>query len=274
MTLGFSMFAPLMPNSSTSVFVERRFWLPSGYGCLHGLRFGDVDFGVAYGTPYLCGTAMDYLEAENQLAAGYATELTRLQYSWNAVERLLSILELPSVPEAPGSFNAATRMLQSAFPNESSLPTHYLCVLRHFRNHAMNDVALKTNRKLSAALNNTPWRAISGLLLAGANQLRHVPAHGDIQLPEPKSWGDDQVAEVALPASLHVSRLATQGLALSIQMLIAASFPAAVRLQGSIDPKLGLWQQDQNGCWSRTFTPNVDSLFLQAHLEPPEDDDE
>jgi len=58
--------------------------------------------------PWLCGRAADYDAAANAIASLQATEITRLQYAWNGVERLLKVLSLTPVPEATGNFNAAT----------------------------------------------------------------------------------------------------------------------------------------------------------------------
>lgn len=237
------------------------------------IRVVDLDFSVAFDDPYLCSTAMDYREAEDEIAAIHATELARLQYAWNAMERLLLILDLPTVPQARGRFNGATEVLRNSFPDDESLPIHYLCTLRHLRKHVEHDVSLGAP-KLRSALEEAPWRATSGMLLAAANQLRHIPAHGDFEMPSPESWGDDREDEARLPRAVHAPRLATRGLALSLQMLVVAFMPKSFSIDTELVPDGGFWEQDLGREWSRTLQPAPDRLFLQAHLRPPEDEED
>src|SRR3954468_3780191 len=62
-------------------------WLCMGAG----LRYVDVDLAYGNPDPILCQTAADYEAAANETASLDATELTRLQYTWNSVERLLRV---------------------------------------------------------------------------------------------------------------------------------------------------------------------------------------
>lgn len=225
-----------------------------------GLQHVDVDLSVSDGMPYLCSSAMDYLDAENTLTAQYATEFTRLQFAWNALERLLRVLPLDPVTAAPGNFNSATQLLADHF-SEPDLPPHFGCVLKHLSAHMQRDPVLAGIRKLQRSLDETPWRTASGMLLAAANQLRHVPAHGDLTIPQPETWGED--ADDQLPRSLHPPRLAVRGLALSTQML----FAVFVRDDAVIDPQ-ELWPE-----WDGPESAAAESawpasrILAELHLE-------
>jgi hypothetical protein len=152
-----------------------------------GLRYVDVDTGYGEPDTWLCGSAMDYQAAANDTASLWATEQTRLQYVWNAAERLVKVLKLPVVKEAPGRFNAATKLLKAEW-GDRPLPPHYTCVARHLRMHVETDPELRNNAALVATFDEKLWRGKSGLLIAAANQLRHPPAHGDLTVPEPVNW--------------------------------------------------------------------------------------
>lgn len=232
-----------------------------------GLRYVDIDRGFGDPYPMLCSTAADYDDARNETASLQATEMTRLQYAWNAVERLLKILELPAVLEANGNFNAATMLLKAEW-GERPLPQHYECVLRHLLAHAEGDPDLSGNSRLQAAFTETPWRGRSGLLLAAANQMRHVPAHGDIEVREPESWGNEDPGESrVLPAALHAPLLASRALALSVQMLLVAARPA-VALDSWDAPEEEGWWVLQDGQWEQALEPAWATVVEQAHLQP------
>lgn len=236
-----------------------------------GLRCVDID--IAYGEPYLplCGRAEEYHAAASNVASVYVTEQARLQYTWNATERLLKVLRLPAVSRARGNFNAATKLLHDHWAHREPL-AHVDCVLRHLRAHAEGDPELCGG--LQAALQEAPWRGQSGLLLAAANQLRHVPAHGDLAVPQPGTWGEDEPPPSEHVARLlHAPRLASRGLALSLQMLLLAAKPLG-SLHGWRTPGAGWWVLGTHGTWHREREPDWLTLLAQAHQMPPcrEDD--
>jgi hypothetical protein len=235
-----------------------------------GLRYVDVDLAYGNPDPILCRTAADYEAAANETASLDATELTRLQYIWNSVERLLQVLRLASVPAAPGRFNAAT-MLLKAYWSERELPAHYSCVLRHLREHVEKDPALRGQRRLSTSIKEAPWRGPSGVLLAAANQLRHLPAHGDVAIAEPVAWSEEESAESSrFPVRLHATRLATRALALSLQMLLIAT-EAPFVLTGWREPTNGWWVLTDDR-WQQALDVSAVKLLEQAHLQPPDED--
>jgi hypothetical protein len=233
-----------------------------------GLRCVDID--LAFGEPYLemCPAADAYFAAASNVASAFMTEQTRLHYSWNAVERLLEVLSLDAVPAAPGRYNAATKRLNDYWVDRS-LPQHFDCVSQHLRQHVQHDPGLKDQRRLQKALTETPWRGPSGTPLSLASQLRHLPAHGDLALPEPATWGEDEPApNEHLGQRLHAPRLASRGLLLTIPMLLIASRPDA-GLQGWRTPRGGWWIHGDDGNWSRDPNPDWSELVSCAHLRPP-----
>jgi hypothetical protein len=110
------------------------------------------------------------------------------------------------------------------------------------------------------------------VLLAAANQLRHLPAHGDVTIAEPLSWSEEESAEARrFPVHLHATRLATRALALSIQMLLIAT-EAPFVLTGWREPEDGWWVSTDDR-WRRTAEPGAVKLLEQAHLRPSDVDD-
>jgi hypothetical protein len=236
-----------------------------------GLRYVDVD--VAYGEPMLmlCGRADEYHEAASDTASSFVTEQTRLLYTWNAVERLLKLLRLPPVDEASAPYNRATQLLRDYWTGRD-LPSHFNCVLKHLRAHAEGDSWLKSEKRLLAAFEERDWRGTSGMLLAAANQLRHLPAHGDLDMPEPVTWGPGYTGpEEYVAPLLHAPRLAVRGLALSFQMLLLARNPSA-SLADFRTPRGGWSVLGGDGQWS-SQVPAWRSLIEQAHLLPPRADE-
>lgn len=231
-----------------------------------GLQYVDID--RDYGGPGVgfCETADEYYEAASHTASAFATEQTRLLYAWNASERLLRVLRPPPVQEAKGPYNAATQLLRSAWDHRP-LPEHYRCVVAHLHRHIANERRFARELDLLKAFDLRPWRSESGVLLAAANQLRHLPAHGAVDVPEPDTWGHEQPAlSRRTELLLHPPRLGTRGLALSVQMLIIAADPEA-QLGGSRTPLEG-WAVRSKDTWVQQEDPDWRCLVEQAHLEP------
>ncbi len=237
-----------------------------------GLSYVDVDMAYGDGPSFMCGRAAEYDDAASDLASRWATEQTRLHYVWNAVERLLTTMELPAVTDAPGRFNGATLLLKDNWAGRRELP-HYKCVARHLREHVERDPSMISNSRLAKAFEESPWRGDSGVLLAAGNQMRHPTAHGDLMVPMPETWGDGDPGEPGVQLQLHAPRLAARGLGLSIQMLLISA-EASFIAEGIRAPYEGWWVQNRAGQWERRDDADPRDLFFQAHLDPPDDDDE
>jgi len=166
--------------------------------------------------------AWDYPWDLNKLASIYMTEFTRLQYTWNAIDRLLKTLELPAQPAGSrGNVSRATSTLKVHWEG-MPLPEHYRCIVRHLKVHVTQWPYFKHITGLIAAFEKSPWRGESGVLLAVGDQLRHLPAHGDLLVPDPERVGFSR-GEEKYPAVAHVPLLGTRALVISLQMLIAAT---------------------------------------------------
>jgi len=240
-------------------------WLEMGAG----LRYVDVD--PSYGNPdaSLCGTAAAYEAAHANTASVFVTEETRLLYVWNAAERFLRCSRFPPARGAKGNFNAATQRLKEDWDSRTPLP-HFECVVRHLEVHLANDPELRGETTLKRALEEEPWRGRSGFALAFAHQLRHLPAHGDLDIPEPAGTWDHagNVPADHINPLLHTPRHAARGLALSLQMLLSTQ-AETFSIMGSNAPWNGWWVMDHDGEWGRSHDPDLKQLAEQAHLSPP-----
>ena len=230
-----------------------------------GLHFVDLDL-HEFDHSFMCGEAMDYEEAAGWVASLYATEYTRLLYTWNATELFVKHLALPPVKEAPGWINAATLVLKKYWEQSAALPDHYAGVLRHLKDHVKADPALGKRKRLVGALEETSWRGQSGLLLAASHQLRHVPAHGNLQIPEPDRWGEDMKEREASPAALHVPRLGVRGLLFGLQMVLVAILPEDLRLGDDFRGEWFVRDGDRN--WIEATHPLVKDVLMHVQLEP------
>ncbi len=240
-----------------------------------GLRFVDVERLENDQSTWMCSSAAKYNEAHNNLASDYATEQMRLHYIWSAVERLLEVIDLPTVPqkEANRRYNRAGLLLTQSFAR-AEVPEHYECVLRHLFGHATGDSGLSADRPLQRAFEKAPWRSGVAMLLAAGNALRNIPAHGDATVPEAADWGDESDdVDQSLPAVLHAPRLGARGLLLSLQMLLSQT-SAYDDQRDLIAPIAGWWTCDKDGRWSRDHEPDLTRLLLTAQLKPPYADDD
>ncbi|MFZ4131139.1 hypothetical protein ACOZEM_24825 [Streptomyces cellulosae] len=234
-----------------------------------------VDVDMSYHAPdvRLCGRAYEYYSATSDLTSAYTTEYTRLLYSWSAVERLLHLLNLPGLPTFPGhdrvrgTWNKATYLLAEEWHGRPL--EHYSCTLTHLRHHVDEDDFLRSNRRLAGKFTVRPWRSVMGILLAVANELRNTPAHGDLSIPAPVTWGEDRSGE--LPPALHVPRLAVRGLLLSMQMLIEAVLESGDHWLEQAQPCDGWWALSDSGTWDRADSPRL--VIRSAHLQPPDEVD-
>lgn len=233
------------------------------------LQIAHIDTGNHAQPAYMCEGVAEYEAADDEITSAYATEYTRLLYAWCAVERLLHVIELPSVPRfegysrVAGNWHAGTYLLSSIEPVE-----HYMCTLRHMVHHVKKDATYRSMTKLHEAFDLTPWRSPSGVLLMAANQLRHMPAHGDLTIPGPHSLNGQQ-------ASLHVPRLAVRGLLMSIQMILAVLADPNDYWNGNIGPQEGWWVRDTDGSWTRPDEQTQPvAAIIDAHLRPAPDGEE
>lgn len=185
------------------------------------LRFVDIERLEDDASAWMCGSARRYNAAHNNIACDHATEQLRLHYVWSATERLLKILNLPQIPgKKSASRYSRAGVLLTARVSSDDLPEHYLCTLKHLRNHIRGESELASDPAAIDAVTEHSWRSESAMLLAAGNALRHIPAHGDTEVPEPDDWHEDTEERTdALPTTLHAPRLGARGLLLSLQML-------------------------------------------------------
>ncbi len=179
-----------------------------------GLSWVDLDmYGDSVGRE-MCGTVWEYESAQNLVKSHFVTEQTRLQYVWNTTERLMKVLHPGRGKHASPRYAEAAESLDEAWADRE-LPGHFSCVVRHLRAHLIRDPAYAHDNALAAPLADPA----AGSLLLCANRMRHIPAHGDVVLPEAQDWGDriDPTDHLRL---LHAPRLGSRALALSIQMLL------------------------------------------------------
>lgn len=218
----------------------------------------------------MCGTAADYQYAHNYLASLYATEETRLIYVWSAVERLLGIADIPSYKNIQKKhvYDRAAALLSETFSVER-LPLHFLDVRAHLNAHIRNDPELRSDRRLKAASEIRPWRSDAGTLLTIGNAIRNFPAHGDVNVPEPGDWFDAGSKWLsALPCELHARRLATRGLLLSLQLLLAIT--CRYREDIEIDAFSGgrfIFQKGKG--WAHRANPSLVEVLYSVHIRPP-----
>jgi hypothetical protein len=163
----------------------------------------------------------DYPLDLNHLASIYITEFTRLQYTSNAIERLLELADydLPRVGRA-GRVKRAMLALKNYW-NEQKPPEHYHCLVRHLRSHIMNYPKFKRVGELVNAFECTAWRDSSGLLLAAGIQLWQLPAHGNIIIPDPE-YADFSRGDSAYPKIAHIPIIGVRALLINLQMLVIA----------------------------------------------------
>lgn len=244
-------------------------------GMAAGLRFVDIEF-LDGRDSWLCSVAGDYNDAHNSLVSAYATEQNRLLYVWSAAERLLKLLILPdNVPDKfRNNYNRASSLLTQSY-ELADLPEHYMCVYEHLCQHVQNDTALQSEKSLSRSLLKTSWRREPGLLLSIGNSMRNIPAHGVDTGPAVTDWDrDDPRSEVALSTAYHAPMLATRGLLLSIQMLLATScqyFPDDLDddiVDGRWVRAAGKWE------WVTNLEPALRDIILSAHLRNPDEFDD
>ena len=230
-----------------------------------GLQWVGLDMFSGSSDNYLCSTAADYEEAQNHEKSRFVTEQTRLHFAWNAAERLIKIL-YPKTNK--GSWVLAKESLNEGWVTRPEL-AHYSCTLEHLQRHVLNDAAYRENAELADIVKS---ESPASLLLAGA-KMRHMPAHGDLVLPEAEDW-DVRYDFDSTPDSLHAPRLGCRSLAIAIQMILILSSEASDRAIGLAPPVEGGWAVVQaDGRWHWRERPPIVDLISQAHLEPPDEED-
>ncbi|MFB4293444.1 hypothetical protein ACBI99_37805 [Nonomuraea sp. ATR24] len=274
----FNAIAPtpdlLEENISMQAFTNEWMRIQQWLEMAAGLRFVDIERFEDDGSTWLCGSAVRYNDAHNNIASDWATEQIRLHYVWSAIERLLKVIRLPSIPRETAydrRYIRAAKYLTQRVPT-TQLPVHYNCTLRHLRKHVMQDSDLTSVRRMFEA---TPIRSEAAMLLAAGNAMRNIPAHGDGTVPEPEDWSEEPIEgqdRLALPYVLHAPRVATRGLLLSLQMLVTQIATENSTENWSM-PEPGWWIQS-DGVWRRDISPSSKQLLATAHLKPPASDDE
>ncbi|RAJ52537.1 hypothetical protein K376_05994 [Streptomyces sp. PsTaAH-130] len=237
------------------------------------LRIAHIDMSDHAPGVYLCKGMSEYYASDSELTSAYATEYTRLLYTWCSVERLLQVLQLPSLPRFDGwkkvkndRWNSATYSLLN-----TPVPDHYNCIAEHLKRHVQKDPDLSNMPQLLQAFEVTPWRSTSGSLLLAANRLRNMPAHGDLSIPTPV-LGDERI-KIKQQLALHAPRLAVRGLLMSMQMLLTCLEHPDDYWNGNIGPEEGWWMRDDQGVWktSDDDTHPKHSVSV-AHLLPVDAD--
>jgi hypothetical protein len=148
----------------------------------------------------------DAFEAERseQLTA-VATELTRIIYVWNAIERTRSIMEAPG---KTGTVAALADFLV-AHAQARHLPSHYQCNVCALRAAIAGDVGLdEAARVLARVEDNDPAAAIRAI-----GKVRNVLVHGVLRLPSACVSSDTILRRVL------VAKLTARAGLFSIQML-------------------------------------------------------
>jgi hypothetical protein len=138
--------------------------------------------------------------------------------------------------------------------------------------HVRADTTLSGDPRLVDSVLAENAHCRPGSLILAGHQLRHIPAHGDADVPAPDDW-DEQEADVppGLDRILHGPRLAARGLLLSLQMLLSSCSAPGTKVTWDT-PEEGWWVVDAHH-WERSVSPIAQELLLAAHLEPPEPDD-
>ncbi|MGE2728972.1 hypothetical protein ACQI4F_05825 [Mycolicibacterium vaccae] len=233
-----------------------------------GLRFVEVE-PHDDDSSYMCGPAHDYAYAHNYLACLYATEETRLIYAWSAVEQLLGSIAVPRYPGIDDKhiYDRGAALLSESFPLPT-LPPHYLYVYSHLMDHLANDKERRADRRLRAATKLRDSRTQAGILLTAGNAMRNFPAHGDVDVPEPQDWaGAGSTRVEVLPSELHAHRLATRGLLLSLQMLLALTCDFTSSAHSDVHYVVP-WLHESCDHLPLIFSVPLSTLLLRAHIEP------
>jgi hypothetical protein len=215
----------------------------------------------SFDVPFMCDSAMEYEEAANRAASLFVTEYTRLLYVWNAAEVLLGSMSLPEVSGAKGVFNGAAAHLTEHW--SQALPSHYSGLLSHLEDHIQRDPALAGDQRLRRSMKERTWRGPQATLLSASQHLRHVLAHGALQMPGPDAWGDEvnDGEEPIRLGRLHVPRLATRGICLGLQMILATRVDPASTVP--TDELRYHWNED---LWETTDPVGLRWLLENAHL--------
>lgn len=236
-----------------------------------GLEHIVIDMFIGQPKSYLCGAAADFEFQHSTEAEHLVREQTRLQLTSNALDRLLHLVDPPAPKGVNGRHNAATALLARHWGGKSPLE-HYDCVLAHLRRHLATDAELVGQRNLREKVAEAPWRAHNGLLLAACNQLRHLGAHGDITLEYPNDWRDG-LNRTAFLESLHVPRIGSRGVALSIQMLLLTLPISTSTASDLCAPTSSGWPvRTEAGRWALEESAELTTVIAQAHLEPDPDE--
>lgn len=232
---------------------------------VRGLRY--VDIYASDGPYWLCSAADDWESRRFDAVSDVATEETRLLYAWGALERLMRTLDLPPIADAKANgalYNRASAMISAA--GQDTVLDHYDCTRRHLQKHILADPGLLDERGVKESMETKPWRGGHARLLAMGASLRNIPAHGSRDQPEPPNTGDSH-ARRPLHRDAHAPRLATRGLLLSLQQLLAVC--SEVGDHSDFEAEEFGWWIRRGDDWILTAEPLATELLECGHLNPP-----
>jgi hypothetical protein len=184
----------------------------------------------------------DAFEAERseQLTA-VATELTRIVYVWNAIERMRAVIK----PPGNAGTAAALADLLATRATSRCLPSHYQCNIRALRTAVNGDPGLEqAARVLARAADDDPAAA-----LRATAKVRNVLVHGVLRLP---SAG---VSSETILRRVLVAKLTARAGLFSMQML--------ARLHYKNDGTHGrmIWDREL------AIEAPVDDVLAKVHLD-------
>ncbi|GIH27926.1 hypothetical protein Aph01nite_62360 [Acrocarpospora phusangensis] len=223
-----------------------------------GLKEVTIDMSPKDGSGYLCSQAWPYDDAHSKTASIYHTELTRLLYTYCAIENVARALLWPTLLEDGKIEHRIIPHIRN-FPVDR-LP-HYWCIIEHFYWHCANDLILKKMLKKFEISHGRPSVAMQ----AGI-KLRHFLAHGVLRSPAPhhdgESWTDGSTNQTC------VARHGASSLLFTTQMLIYnATLEGRLNfLDDHIDLREEMWVADSNGQHDWVFSMPVAEFLFSAHL--------
>jgi hypothetical protein len=158
----------------------------------------------------MCKGADAFEAKRSEQLTAVATELTRIIYVWNAIERTRSIL---GVPGKTGTVAALADFL-TAHAQVRHLPSHYRCNVCALRAATAGDASLdEAARMLARSEDDNPAAAIRTI-----GKVRNVLVHGALRLPSASVSSDTILRRIL------VAKLTARAGLFSIQMLASLHY--------------------------------------------------